>query len=105
MIDFLTFRSFISPYALILFYYLGALVMPLAAWGAWLWMRRRWPLMGQLFDEGKRVTETSIPRRHRWLAIGLMIAGFLFMELLWRMLFEFLIAYLQMHEALRQLAA
>jgi len=39
--DFLSFQTFVSPYALIGFYYLGALVMPLATWVLMIWARGR----------------------------------------------------------------
>ncbi len=42
-------------------------------------------------------------RRDRIAAAMLFLAAFLFMELLWRLLFEYLIAFLQMREALLML--
>lgn len=103
LIDFLRFRAFVSPVALIVFYYLGAIVMPGAAWLFLLWLRRHWPLLGQVVEDGRRIAVSMTRRRERLLMLGIFVACFLFMELMWRMMFEYLIAFLQMREALIQI--
>jgi len=100
LLDFLSFRSFVSPYALICFYYAGALGMPAAAWSLLIWLRRRYPLLGQAYDGGKQATAALTRPRYRFLLGGMFFFCFLFMELMWRMLFEYLIAFLQMRDAL-----
>jgi hypothetical protein len=102
--DFLAFRSFVSPYALILFYYLGAIVMPLATWWLMLWARRRLPVLEDAYELARGLSLDRLSPRHRALVLALALAAFVFMELLWRMMFEFLIAYLQMRDALLQLS-
>jgi hypothetical protein len=42
----------------------------------------------------------GVPLRWRLLGLILFVAAFLFMELMWRMLFEYLIAFMQMRDAL-----
>jgi hypothetical protein len=102
--DFLSFRTFVSPYALIGFYYLGTLVIPLATWGLTIWARRRVRLIGYAYELGRGPTLDRLSPRYRTLVIALVVGAFLFMELLWRMMFEFLIGYLQMRDALLQLS-
>ena len=100
LVDFLSFRTLISGPVLVLFYYLGALGMPLAAW----WMAdrllRRYAPARDAVDSGRRLFVAMLPTRHRILAVGLFLAAFLFMELLWRMMFEYLIAFMQIRDAL-----
>jgi len=102
--DFLSFQTFVSPYALIGFYYLGALVMPLATWGLMIWARRRIRLLGNTYELARELALDRLSSRQRVLVMALVLGTFLFMELLWRMLFEFLIAYLQMRDVLLQLS-
>jgi len=100
LLDFLAFRTLISEPVLIVFYYLGAVAMPVAAWFLALYLIRRFEMAKGAYDMGRQLWLFSLPKKHRVWAIALMIGAFLFMELLWRMMFEFLIAYLQMHDAL-----
>ncbi len=103
--DFLSFRSFISPSLLIFFYYLGALGVPLFGWlvAHALWRRLR---------EGLRASETGrtslawLARRREVLVLWIMFAfAFLAMEIGWRMMFEFMLAYFQMRDLLFDIAA
>ena len=103
-IDFLNFRLFISPYVLVAFYYLGALGMPVASWFLLLWIRRRFTMAGEIPDAATTALVNITGRKERVLFYLLILACFICMEILWRMLFEFLVAYLQMREALLELA-
>jgi hypothetical protein len=100
MTDFLTFKTFISGHVLIIFYYLGAVGMPLAGYLVFRWMVRK--LAEQHIEPGHIATGawSRLPSRYRLVTILVVIGAFLFMQLLWRMLFEFLIAYLQIRDAL-----
>lgn len=100
LLDILTFRTFLAPYALPFFYYLGALGVPFAAWGLVVWLRRRYAPLDQALQSGGEFARRYTRRRDRILFLLLFLAAFLFMELIWRLLFEYLIAFLQMHEAL-----
>ena len=103
-LDFLSFRRYISPYALLFFYYLGAVLMPLAMVFFWAWLKRRFPVLDdarrQLGDVGRGYL-SSTQRVGILLAC---IACFLFAELFWRMMFEFMIAYFHMATDLQKLA-
>jgi hypothetical protein len=101
--DFLVFDRLISHYALIVFYYLGALGMPLAAWLLARYLLVRFPSARDAFDAGKRGIGGLLNVRQRVLLLALFFSAFLFMELLWRMLFEYLIAFMQMRDALIEL--
>lgn len=98
--DFLAFRSLITPYALIIFYYLGALGMPFAAWLFIRWMRLRIPYFAQTMVQGAAYARATIKPQHR-LLLGLMfLCCFLMMELFWRMMFEFMLTYFEIHKTL-----
>ena len=81
-IAFLKFETFISSYALIIIYYIGALVVPYFIWK-------------YIF----KLKLNSIASKIPYLSI-LFISMFLFTELLWRICFEYLLAFMQMHDAL-----
>ncbi len=98
--DFLAFRTLISRHALLLFYYLGAVGMPLAAWLSARYLLRRVSIAQDALDTGKRLVASGTCLRHRVLFIAMFMAAFLFMELMWRMMFEYLIAFMQMRDAL-----
>jgi hypothetical protein len=90
MWDFLTFRIFVAPSILTFIYYLGAVVMPLAAWSVSWWLKHRY------FPDYK------LPKQIYLYIVFLFC--FLCMELFWRVMFEFLIAYFDMHDALMQMS-
>jgi hypothetical protein len=100
LLDFLRFRTFISPHALIVFYYLGALGMPVASWLFLVWLRRRYKPLGLANDTARQTSAVVIPLHYRVVATLLFLFSLLFMELMWRMIFEYLIAFLQMRDAL-----
>lgn len=98
--DFLSFKTFISTEVLIFFYYLGALVMPIAIWLTLIWVIRRFSILNIAYQNTWQALWSILSRKQKLLFAGLFLLSFLFMELFWRMLFEFLIAYLQMRDAL-----
>lgn len=100
MIDVLTFDTLISIPVLLVFYYLGALVMPVVAWLAMVLLLRRFEPLDQAFQAGIRVFDSLIPLRWRLLILLVMLLMFVSMELGWRVMFEFLIAFMQMRDAL-----
>jgi len=91
MWDFLTFNSFITQNILILFYYLGAVVFPVI-----LWLKKD-PVLSKLSfikisDENKTTIYLTI------------LVLFLLMEIFWRMMFEVMIGYFDMHDYLYQIS-
>ncbi|RUM69448.1 MAG: hypothetical protein DSZ07_04570 [Sulfurovum sp.] len=100
MQDFLTFKTFISPTMLLLFYYIGAIVMPIFIWFASRWIINKVTMMEESYRVAKQIVWGSMRFKYRVFFISVFIMMFLFMEIIWRMMFEFLIAYMQIREAL-----
>lgn len=98
LVDFLKFEILVSPTVLIVVYYIGALGVP--AFLAYLLVRagnRPVRLVERL--NGWSASLGLPPIRKRWLIIVLVFA-LLLGELAWRMMFEFLLAYFQIRDAL-----
>ncbi len=100
MMDFLTFKSFISPAALIVLYYTGAVILPVASWAWALRLIGRSGAAQRIYQKGRHALWQNLNYKQRTRGIVLFVGLFLLMELFWRMLFEFLIAYMQIHGAL-----
>ena len=98
--DFLTFRDFISTEVLIIFYYLGAVAMPVGIWLLLAWLAHKYRLLNTAHEKSTQIFWKALTRRQQMKLTVLFVILFLFMELFWRMFFEFLIAYLQMRDAL-----
>ncbi|MET0049899.1 MAG: DUF4282 domain-containing protein [Candidatus Thiodiazotropha sp.] len=101
--DFLTFKSFISTEVLIIFYYLGALILPVGMWLVFIWLIRKYELFNTAYENTKAFMWKSLNLRQKTTLVAFFLMSFLFFELFWRMLFEFLIAYMQMRDALLQI--
>ena len=98
--DFFAFNSFISIPVLIGFYIIGAVVCPVVMWWCMRWLVGRYPFLGDIHHQGKAALWRLLPHATRWKIAALFAVMFVFGELLWRLLFEFLIGYMQMHDAL-----
>ncbi len=98
--DFLSFRFFISPYVLFAFYYIGTLAIPVGSWSFSVWVRRKYWLVPEVYETGKSTIIKGTRKKDRLRIIILFALMFIFLEIMWRMMFEFLIAYLQMRDAL-----
>jgi len=101
--DFLIFKTFLSIEALIVFYYIGAVIFPVGIWILMLWLLKRYDFINEAYLQGKELVWKSINRSQRIKLAITFIIIFMFMELFWRMLFEFLIAYMQIRDALIKL--
>lgn len=101
--DFLAFKSFISTEALIIFYYIGAVIMPAGVWLLVARIVRKYSIVDDTFKKGKDTFWKALNKKQKSSMVLFSISFFIFMEILWRMLFEFLIAYMQMRDALLQL--
>ena len=94
--EFLTFKSFISINVLIAFYYLGAFVLPI-----FLIFISRWIVIKfKILQDTTNFLWSKLNKKQKVKIIFVFTICFLFMELFWRMLFEFLIAYIQIRDAL-----
>jgi hypothetical protein len=98
--DFLTFKKFISIEVLILFYYLGALIFPVVGWFLFFWLIRKYQLLYTIGSKGKKIVWGLLSKKKKIMLLALFVSLFLFMQLIWRMMFEFLIAYIQIRNAL-----
>ena len=98
--DFITFKSFISTEVLIIFYYIGALILPVGLWTLLTWLIRKYKYLNTAYENGKAIVWKSLNKQQQTKLVAFFITSFLFMELFWRMLFEFLIAYMQIRDAL-----
>jgi hypothetical protein len=101
--DFLSFKHFITADILIVCYYIGALVIPVL-----LYYFRRY-LIEKIFliralNDFLRQAFSSLDPKNRLYAKILFIGIFLAMETVWRMMFEMMIGYFQMHDYLQQIA-
>ena len=101
--DFLSFKTFISTEALIGFYYLGAIILPVFSWLFINWLIGKYELLNSSYKNGKKLLWKSLSKKQQTTFVIFFIIAFLFMELFWRMLFEFLIAYMQIRDALFQI--
>ncbi|MCK4705446.1 MAG: DUF4282 domain-containing protein [Gammaproteobacteria bacterium] len=98
--DFLSFKTFISIEVLIVFYYIGAVIFPVGLWILMSWLIRRFSIFSDGYKVAKELFWNSLTNKQKIKVLILFFVLFLFMELFWRMLFEFLIAYMQMRDAL-----
>lgn len=99
LFDFLSFKSFISPSVLLFCYYLGALGAPMLAGGMIVWMRREARARG-LTIENQAFWTRWATHKNIITVSALFVLMFVCMEIGWRMMFEFMLAYFQMREAL-----
>ncbi|MEN8727851.1 MAG: DUF4282 domain-containing protein [Sulfurovum sp.] len=93
MKDFLTFQTFITPTLLILMYYVGAVLIPLFSWYLARWIKTVY----------KTEIESYTTFKQRLILYSTFFIAFFCLEILWRVMFEFFIAYFDMHDALMKL--
>jgi len=94
MKDFLTFQTFITPSLLIFIYYIGALLIPVFSWYFVHWIRTVY----------KKELEHNTTFEQRFIVYTVFFISFICLEIFWRVIFEFFIAYFDMHDALMKLA-
>ena len=97
MLDFLTFKTFITPTLLIVFYTMGAVLIPFLSY-----MVSKWLFSRYLKDVASTVKKLFTAKERIYM-FSMSVFCFLCMELFWRMMFEFFIAYFDMHDALMRL--
>ncbi len=106
LLDLLSFRLLITPSLLVLVYYFGAVIMPLMGFMLYRKLARKAssmisePRKGQLRES---LEDHGLGKRYKRYFMLLALLGFIMMEIAWRMLIEFFIAYFQMHNALMHL--
>lgn len=100
--DFLTFKSFISTEVLILLYYFGAILLPLGTWLLVMQLIHKYQLLHTPDNKGEKEIWKHLNNKQKTKLIVFVTSLFIFTELFWRMLFEFLIAYMQIRDAVLQ---
>lgn len=102
--DILSFRVLITPSVLVFLYYFGAIVIPIASWFYFApYVRKARAAVEEHLVESKIVQslkKSNFDGRFWFYAVVI----FIFMQLAWRIMFEFFIAYFQMHNSLMALA-
>lgn len=101
MRDFLTFQTFITPSLLILMYYIGVFLIPLVSWYLARWISKSY--FSELSKSIKEKVATKTTAKQRFILYAAFIICFICMEIFWRVMFEFFIAYFDMHDALMKL--
>lgn len=96
MLDFITLKFFITPYILVIMYIMGAFIMPFFSWLIFMWLKSK---IISYFD-----INIDIKFLYKFIFYFCFTVCFLFMEISWRIMFEFMIAYFDMHDALMKLA-
>lgn len=97
MQDFLTFQTFITPTLLLIIYYVGALVIPLLCWYFTLWAKKAY------LSEVSENIKLRTTAKQRFMLFMIFFITLLCMEIFWRVIFEFFIAYFDMHDALMKI--
>lgn len=95
LLDLLSFETFISPAILLFCYYLGAVLIPVLIYR---YVYRHFKQLSANKPEAveKLVEKISARYSPRWI----LILSIIIFEIIWRMFFEFLIAYFQIRDAL-----
>jgi hypothetical protein len=97
IVEFLNFRSFVSPGILKVTYFTGAFVVPVLVWFLLRKAGQRYPrLLGIPATKGYSALNTKGKVR----LIAFFAVFVVVTEILWRMVIEYLIAYLQIRDAL-----
>ena len=100
MLDFLSFKSFISGFILIAIYNIGAFILPLFIWYFSKSLCQKLKLFKPSHDHIKAFVWASLSWKQRLALMAIFTSILLFIEVIWRMMIEFLIAYMQIRDAL-----
>jgi len=92
MIDFLTFKTFISPYFFMTFYYMGAIVMPIFIIYKHSYLQQKFSFIDRCCKMALSFFN-NLSNKRKIQSILFMIFAFLFLEVMWRVAFEFVLGY------------
>jgi hypothetical protein len=95
--DFFRFETFMAEEILIVFYFAGAVLLPFALWALRSMLYRRF----FFWKEAEKQVRTN---RYAGYAYAFFFIAFVLGEIVWRMMFEAMIAYFQMHEYIKAIA-
>ncbi|MDQ7031545.1 MAG: DUF4282 domain-containing protein [Desulfonauticus sp.] len=99
-LDFLNFKLFISIPILKTIYYVGAILLPLTVGIILMWLVQKSPTISSFFEKSKKLFWNNLQIKHKIILGIIFICCFLLLETIWRMIFEFLIAYIQIRNSL-----
>ena len=102
MTNLLTFKTFISIDILILSYYIGAIIIPIAMWLSKAYLQKKFKILDS-FNRFLLNLLGTMSLKRKVLSILLFIAMFISMEIVWRMCFEAMIGYFQMIENIKDM--
>jgi hypothetical protein len=91
--DFLVFKSFISIPVFMVLYYVGVIIIPLLA----LVNKGSLLKLMNVFEDKYRIGKSKF--------LLIMMLLFILFQIMWRVLFEMIIGYFQMHDYLQQLTS
>ena len=103
MKDILTFNTFITQDVLVFFYYIGAVLMPVVLYFFKDYLIEHVSFLKTINDK-LHTFYGSFSSKRKIVFWMMFITIFLCMELCWRMMFEAMIGYFDMHNDLRQIA-
>ena len=102
MIEFLKFKTFLSPWFFIFFYYFGAIFVPFIMFLFRKKLLKKFSFfynichkIGEVFKEFNKKEQVAV--------IIFLIGVFIFFEVLWRVGFEFIIGYFEIINSLKEL--
>lgn len=103
MYDFFSFNSFITQKVLVIFYYLGAIGFPLFMLLSRKTVIKKFAFLAKIESYIKTLFHSLQTKEKIKAAVALTLL-FFFMELFWRMFFEMMIGYFDMHDYLQELS-
>lgn len=100
ILDFLSFKILITPYLLIYSYAFGTLFIPILSWLIALKIKRKFKFFSHVVDQSAAFTVNHTQLKHKIWIYLLALFIFISLEIIWRVMFEFMAAYFQMHQTL-----
>ena len=103
MYEYLTFNKFIAQDVLIVSYYFGAIFMPILLWYSRSYVIKKVLLVEEIENfVGSHYTKLSSQEKRKiWFTF---IVLFICTQLCWRMMFEMMIGYFDMHDYLYEMS-
>ncbi len=98
--SFLLFETFISGKILVMIYIMGALIIPIIIWRLPSALLEKYPALQKICGCGKNLVWSQLNTKQRLQISTVFFIMFFFAEIIWRMMIEFLMAYMQIRDAL-----
>ncbi len=102
MWDILSFNTFVTQDVSIFFYYIGAVIIPIVLWFSKDYLIEHVSLIKKMHEKIKNFYP-SLNSKERTLAWLSFLTIFICFEICWRMMFEMIIGYFDMHDYLYQI--